>query len=82
VKLSSAVALAAQQMGLPDCQLRTIARTLAERRATLAGIEPCAAPATQHLGPGPAEPDDHGRSDNFSLRASQSLLTRTINLLK
>jgi hypothetical protein len=82
VKLSSAMALAAQQFGLPDSQLLRIARTLAERRASIAATEPGPAPATDGAGFPLVEPDDHGESVNRSLRASQSLLTRTINMLK
>jgi hypothetical protein len=82
MKLSSAVGLAAQQMGMPDCQLRTLARTLAEQRAAEAGDGPRAQPATRGVGLDPAEPDEHGQSDDVSLRASHSLLTRTINMLK
>jgi hypothetical protein len=82
MKLSSAVALVAQQMSLSDCQLRTIARTVAERRANAARPEARPAPAPRSTSFDPAEPDEHGRSVHLSLLASQSLLTRTINMLK
>jgi hypothetical protein len=82
MKLPNAVGLAAQRMDMADGRLRTLARTLAERRARVAETNAHPAPAPQDSGFDPVAPDRHERSLDRSLRASQSLLTRTINLLK
>jgi hypothetical protein len=82
MKLSNAVALAAQRMDLAESRVRTIARTLAERRAAAAETDPQPAPGADDAGCDPIEPRGQERSLDLSLRASQSLLTRTINLLK
>jgi hypothetical protein len=83
MKLPSALALAARQMDMPAAQLQGIWRTLANQQPAATTAQTLAATTGPDDTAGDCgDEDEQARSLNFSLLASHSLLTRTINLLK